>query len=652
MTRPDALVVARAGDPPQSQKARSWSKEIGLIESTSARSDLLVEFCSGSDLGASAPRRLIRRRARERGSRDRQDAVGAKTGSIDRQGAEAAETGSEIHHRGTAHAEDGVRDPKSISDLCGLRASVVDLCSGLVSRHSWRCVIGLVLAIGAACGAKSPAPEWSERDSHARHDTALHAGSAGSAAPLPVDLAKLAPATIDELDDATALAVIDRLGDRAPAARVALRAARLAHHRGDEAGARALVTRAATAADEPEVHAELAALAVELASPPVDPAVVAVLLPLSGRFASVGAELRAAIELAPAESTRWLFVDTRGEADGATAAVETAIGKGAIAILGPVGTREVAAAARAAVLRQMPIGLLGPEDGADPASGVFRLVGSPADEGRAVAQLAHADSFPTVGVFAPRDDVGQEAADAFVEEAQRIGIAVTGQGTYDPTGGDVEPDIKQFLNLVPATNPRLAEHLAKNPKKGWQTFSPDIPFSLLYIPDRYDRAAIVAAFLPYFGVELRTTEFPDPARLQKKHGGHMPQVVQVVGGAGWHHPSLPIRGGTAVQGALIVDAFAGDLGGDPATTFGAEFLQKTGHAASSAGAEAYDAATLVARVRHDAATAADPRAAFRQALARGKLDDGACGAATMDVDGELARTPTILEVQGDELIAP
>ncbi len=231
---------------------------------------------------------------------------------------------------------------------------------------------------------------------------------------------------------------------------------------------------------------------------------------------------------------------------------------------------------------------------------------------------------------------------------------MTGQGTYDPTGGDVEPDVKQFLDLVPARNPRLAEHLAraKTQKQGWETFSPDIPYSLLYIPDRYDRAAIVAAFLPYFNVELRTSEFPDPVVLRRKHGGRIPQVVQLVGGAGWHHPSLPLRGGTAVQGALLVDSFAGELGGEVAAAFAADFQQRTRRAPSSAAAEAFDAATLVARVRAAAAapSSRDPRASFRAALAHGQLDDGACGPARMDVDGELGRAYSTLEVEGDELI--
>jgi ABC-type branched-subunit amino acid transport system substrate-binding protein len=177
-----------------------------------------------------------------------------------------------------------------------------------------------------------------------------------------------------------------------------------------------------------------------------------------------------------------------------------------------------------------------------------------------------------------------------------------------------------------------------------------VPFTLLYIPDRYDRAAIVAAFLPYFGVELRTQEFHDPNQLQRKHGGNIPQIVQLVGGAGWHHPSLPVRGGAAVQGALVVAVYGVESGSDLAAGFAAAFQQRTRRAPSSAAAEAHDAATLMARARFAAASAKDPRGALRSALARGKLDDGVCGPAAMASDGELVRTPLVLEVQGDELV--
>ena len=504
--------------------------------------------------------------------------------------------------------------------------------------------IAIAIAI-AACGARAPAGDWVEHDTRG---TAIHADVptvARAAQPATLD-----PATIDTLDEPAVRSALERTGDAAPAGRLALRGARLAWHRGDAALARSLIARGTSAADRATVATELAALAAQAAEPRVDSKTIAVVLPLSGRFAGIGNELKAAVQLAPAHGTSWLFLDTRGEPDGAVAAIEQAVARGAAGILGPVGEREAVAAARAAALHGIPIALLAPADGADPAAGVFRVVDSPGDEARAVARLAADEGFPTVAVFAPRDDVGQAAAAAFVVEANRLDLQVTRQGAYDPTGGNLEPDIKQFLDLVPARNPRLAEHLAHHGRKGWVTFSPEINYSLLYIPDRYDRAALVAAFLPYFGVELRTQEFPDLERLRRKHGGVIPQVVQLVGGAGWHHPSLAIRGGAAVQGALLLDAFPGELGGDAGVALIAAFRQRTNRTPSAAAAETYDAATLIARARNDAASAVDVRGALRANLAHGKLDDGACGPAAMGSDGELVREPAVLEVVGDQLV--
>ncbi|HEY4177064.1 MAG TPA: penicillin-binding protein activator [Kofleriaceae bacterium] len=507
----------------------------------------------------------------------------------------------------------------------------------------------------AACG---PAvhTSWVEHESPLGQSSATSRPVEGTEPAHPqvdvskIDVGKLDAAAIDALDEATVLTLLERLHDAAPSARLALRAARLAYHRGDSDEARELLVRASTAADEPSVHGELTALAPLVADHVVQRDTVAVLLPLSGRFSALGRELRAAIELAPANGTKWLFLDTQGDAAGAVAAVEQANAKGAIAILGPVGQREALAAARAATLDRLPIALLAPADGAEPSAGVFRLVDSPADEGRAAARLAKTEGFPTVGVFAPRDDIAAETAEAFVAEAQALGIAVTANGSYDPTSGSVETDVRAFLDLNPATNPRFAEHLRKAGKKGWTTFTPDVPYSLLFIPDRYDRAAIVSAFLPYYGVELRTQEFPDADMLMRKHGGVMPQVVQLLGGAGWNHPTLPTVGGSAVQGALIVDVFSPDNGGDTAAQFASEFQQRVGATAGSVAAQVFDAATLVANARAQAAVAPDPRSAMRAAISRAKLDDGACGPAAMDVDGELKRESITLEVDSGQLI--
>ncbi|MCE9578920.1 MAG: penicillin-binding protein activator [Deltaproteobacteria bacterium] len=466
----------------------------------------------------------------------------------------------------------------------------------------------------------------------------------------------------------------------APAGATALRRALLAHHAGDDDAARAWLARARGAAD---LAGPLVAIADALGKSlgaPVDRATIAVLVPRTGRFAGLGKELEVAIRIAASGTgVKLVVLDTGGDEPGAVAAVDKAIAAGAVAILGPVGEREAQAAARRASAAGVPIALLAPGDGADPAAGVFRMTTSPADEAALAAGVAAAEGSPTVGIFAPRDDVGDAMAEAFAAAATARGLQVTADGRYDPTGSDLEPDVKQFLGLVPAQNPRLAAHLRRYGQRGWQSFVPDVPFAILYIPDRYDRAALVAAFLPYLGVEVRTTDVADVDALRRKYKGQIPQVVQLIGSSGWNHPALPIRGGAAVEGALIVDVFAtsggseyvdeagdGGAGGDAtgdgdaalavapagAADFTAAFHTATGRDPTSAAAQAFDATRLVLQARAQAATdtAHGPRAAFALALAHARLDDGACGPSAIGADGEIARRAVVLQVDRGELV--
>jgi len=539
----------------------------------------------------------------------------------------------------------------------------------------------VVALCAAACGHAAPRGSWIEEDAAPgrSHASAASSQPAPEARPRPrtradaiaafdrarEDLAVVIAAgdlavvtnALDDAQRARAWAAIDRLDpaalDRAyaaidathaPAAAIAVRRAAIAHHGGDDALARAWLDRA-RADDDPPIAPIAASLRASLTSAAVDPALIAVLVPRTGRFAALGAELEAAIRLADPQGARLVVLDTAGDPAQAAAQVDRAASLGAIAILGPVGEREAQAAARRAAERDVPIALLAPGDGADATSGVFRLVTSPADEARLAADAAAAQGFPSVAVLAPRDDVGDAMADAFVARAKEHQLDVTGDGRYDPTASDLEPDVKAFLGLDPARNPRLAAHLRKNGRKGWQTFVPDVPFSLLYVPDAYDRAALVAAFLPYFGVELRTTEIADVDALRRKYHGRVPQVVQLLGSSGWNHPALVTRGGSAVEGALIVDVFAGDRDNGPAAAFATAFHDATGRDPSSAAAQAYDAARLLLVAR----AATRSRTELMRALATARLDDGACGAASI-VAGEIVRTPVLLQVDSGELV--
>lgn len=398
-------------------------------------------------------------------------------------------------------------------------------------------------------------------------------------------------------------------------------------------------------AEEPTVVEET----VAVPAAKVDRNVIAVLLPLSGKYAAIGKEMLAAMEVAPEEGARRVVIDTAGEVERARAAVDEAVAAGAVAIVGPVGVKESEAAAARAKEVGIAIAVLAPAEGADARAGVFRLVDSPVSEARAAARFAAELGVGTAGVIAPDDEVGLAAAEAFVGAAATSGLAITARGVYDATGKAIEDDVKAFLGLDPATNPRLARHLRRHGRRAWQSFSPDVPFALLYVPDRYDRAALVASYLPYFGVEVHSEDFADLELLQRKHNGRLPQVVQLLGSSGWNHPSLPVRGGPAVEGALIVEPCPGLLGDGEGLAFAQAYRARTRRDPSSAAAQAHDAWLLVARARTTAALSRDPRRAFRDVLLGASVTDGVCAPAHVGRDGQLARDPAVLGVEGGEI---
>jgi hypothetical protein len=448
-------------------------------------------------------------------------------------------------------------------------------------------------------------------------------------------------AALEGLDRAGLEAAYDSADPRGLGARLAAaRLARTADHADDRPAARRWRERAGDEAP--------GAIAPRRAGP----VKVAVLLPLSGPHRRLGAELRAAAELArrDAGAGEVSWHDTRGTEEGARAAVEVAAGGGANLILGPVGERESRAAAAAAVARGISIALLSPDEhGAAPAAGVYRLWPSREHEAAFAARAAVELGYESLAVLAPRDEVGAAQIRAFSAAATAAGAEVAASGHYDPSATELEPDLKAFLGLDPRTNDRLRRHLARRGRKaGWKSFSPDVSFEVLYIPDRHDRAALVASYLPYFNVELRAGGMVDTLALRRKHGGRLPSVVQLIGSSGWHHPGLFARGGEAVDGALIVASCVGgpaeDYMDDVAAAVADRLARALRRPASTLARQGYDAARLVFdRV------ARRPRAG--PAILRGaRLPAGACGPATIDRAGQLRRDPILLRVDGDQLV--
>ncbi|MBI4511343.1 MAG: penicillin-binding protein activator [Deltaproteobacteria bacterium] len=449
-----------------------------------------------------------------------------------------------------------------------------------------------------------------------------------------------------------------------PAPRVAFRLLALSVHVGDAKGAAA---RLSDVSSDLVLLARARALIAELeARQAARPNVIGVLLPLSGRFAAIGREIRAAIEIA-AEDEQGIelaFVDTKGDEHVAAEAVDELVAKVQPAVvMGPVGEREAAAAAARAAALRLPMALLSPISGiADSASGIVRLWGSGEGRARAAASVAVRLGFHDLAVFAPRDEQGRAEAEAFARAALALGARVVARATYDPTGS-IEEDVKALLGLDPSQNERLRRHLAKNKKQGWKTFTPAVPFDLLFVPDSHDRAALVASFLSFFNVELRTGDGVDWEFLRRKHGGRRPSMVQLLGSSGWHDPALLVRGGTAVHGALVLGLSCepldelGEPVSDAAALLVGRFNERHGRAPSPIAAEAYDSARMVFLARKRALAALveagvkvegpNLRHAMARTLAGISLEEGACARAQVDAQGELLRAPSVFRVERD-----
>ncbi len=174
----------------------------------------------------------------------------------------------------------------------------------------------------------------------------------------------------------------------------------------------------------------------------------------------------------------------------------------------------------------------------------------------------------------------------------------------------------------------------------------------MFLPDDYQRASLVAAFLPYFNVELRTEEVMDIPYLQRKHGGQVPRVVQLLGSSGWHHPGLIPRGGQLLEYSMFLDVWAGEDEGfatDGAASFSRAFHDQTGRDPGAVAAQAYDAATLLfAARRRGASRGGDVRSAVATALRSERLDEGACGPAAVGPSGEIEREAVVLRIDGGQ----
>jgi branched-chain amino acid transport system substrate-binding protein len=335
---------------------------------------------------------------------------------------------------------------------------------------------------------------------------------------------------------------------------------------------------------------------------------VAAALPLEGKQGRVGEAVLRGLALGagalggpPAVTA---LVEDAATAAGATAAVDSAVAQQAVAVIGPIDSEAVDAAAVRAGERRIPLLTLSPRaDERRTGEWVFHVMHSAEARARALARRAHAAGARRFAILAPDSGYGRAVGAAFKAEVSRLGGTIALEVTY-------------------AADTRSFSATARQLTGTWQA---------LFVPEQADRLELIAPALAAGGL------VPRPFGARKVTSGRPIVLLSTAEGAG---PDYVRDAGRHSLGALLAPGFLVDRGDPVIGPFVSRFEQGFGRPPSAIDAYAYDAALAVARIQ------APSRGELAKKLASGSVE-GVTGSMRFDREHRRADDGVIFTIEDD-----
>ncbi|HSN91903.1 MAG TPA: ABC transporter substrate-binding protein [Anaeromyxobacteraceae bacterium] len=390
----------------------------------------------------------------------------------------------------------------------------------------------------------------------------------------------------------------------------------------------------------------------------VRPNVIGVAIPLSGTFRRWGEAILQGIGIALGEGSglRLAVRDTRGEADGAVAAVESlALEEGAIVILGGVTNAEAERAAATAEELQVPFLSLSKQEGVTAAGPhVFQNMLTASAQARALAEYAMArNGMKRFGILFPDVPYGVELANAFWDEVEARGGEVRAAETYAIDRTTFTPLVKSMVGKleleeradyraeVEAISRREGDPYRRRKalERARDRLPPVVDFEAVFIPDFAKNVKLIAPALAVEDVVTATCDPEEVARIAKTTGRPDLRPVQLLGSNGWGGDPTLYDISTGAPGrhlkcAVFVDGFYAGSRRPETRRFVEAFGRKYGGAVPGIlEASAHDAAGMARLVIEQGRAQGRPQA--RDGLAALRGFRGATGDITMRPD----RTP-------------
>ncbi|MCP4665954.1 MAG: ABC transporter substrate-binding protein [Deltaproteobacteria bacterium] len=368
--------------------------------------------------------------------------------------------------------------------------------------------------------------------------------------------------------------------------------------------------------------------------------VVGCLLPLSGPFSFYGREILKGIRLGMARLGKWdegadldlVVKDTGGREDRALAGLEALAAKGDVmAVIGPLASRTASAVARRAQALGVPMIALTQKEGiALEGDMVFRNFLTPSREvSRLLKEAIKEKGVKRFAILYPDNPYGRFFMDVFQKRAKEMGASIAGAVSYHPHQRDFTRQIQKLAGPYQRRSPTSSERSQGDERRDDQAGAASgsvVPFEALFIPDTFQKAAMIAPQLPFHDIS----------------------GVLLMGTSLWQSPQLIELAGDDIEGAIFPSGFFKGSGALGVEAF-VEGYNANFHAAPGVlAATGYDTIRLLGKVLADRSILT--RKDLRDMLLRYKDFRGVTGDISFDSQGEVEKTPFLLTVSGNKMI--
>lgn len=355
------------------------------------------------------------------------------------------------------------------------------------------------------------------------------------------------------------------------------------------------------------------------------------ILPLSGDFAPYGKQVLNGIELAlgmfnttPSPYTLYIM-DSKGIPQLAVQEAQQLVKDDHVAaIIGPLLSSTAQEVAYKMQAYNVPLLYLNQKsDIAKVGDYIFQNSLTPQDQTRELVQYAmNRLGLKTFAVLYPESAYGEGMMRAFVEQVLNNGGTITGLEGYSPMETDFKVQIKKlvgtyYLDLRKADIQKLPPDQKDNPP-------PIIDFSAIFIPDYYEKIAMIAPQLLYYDVNN----------------------VQLLGGNGWSGPGLIQMGGRYVDGGMYTDGFFTQSTDPIAQAFTASYEASFQQEPTILSALGFDSANILSLALQHSSSRTD----IKNNLAATKDFHGVSGTITYNGSTVPVKKLYLLQVHGRKII--